>query len=132
VGFDCDGVDCGSGDIAVEVIIMSIFFKVESRDETIHESMATREVTIKFIKIVQDRGEIVVNATAISTDTRKATKLRKWRHFNVVLKGRRSEISIEFLESCCLFCHLGTAVVSRYRWLQMLETDIHPSRYMNH
>jgi hypothetical protein len=41
VGFDCDVIYDGSRDVAVEVIIVSILFEIETWDEAVYESMTT-------------------------------------------------------------------------------------------
>jgi hypothetical protein len=55
VCFDVDGFDCCAGDVAEEVVIVSILLKIKSRNEAVHETMTPREMTIEFIEIIQNR-----------------------------------------------------------------------------
>jgi hypothetical protein len=66
MGLDVDVFNSGAWDIAVEVVGMCIFFEVESRDEAVQEAMVTREMSVKFIDIVEDWAEVSVDASAVT------------------------------------------------------------------
>jgi hypothetical protein len=67
VGFDGDVVYACSWYVPVKVIVVSIFFEIESGNEAIHKSVTMGEVTVKFINIVQNRGEVSVDALSVAT-----------------------------------------------------------------
>ena len=54
-------------DLAIKVVEAGVFFKIEARDEAVHEAMAAGEVTIELIDVMQDWGEIAVDAVSIPT-----------------------------------------------------------------
>lgn len=44
VGFDGDVVDCCSWEVAVEIVVMGVFFEVETGDKAVHEAVTTGEM----------------------------------------------------------------------------------------
>jgi len=66
VGFDGDVVDCCSWEVAVEVVVVGVFFEVETGNEAVHEAVTTREMAVEFINIIQDWGEIAIDSSSIS------------------------------------------------------------------
>ena len=52
MGFDCDVVHIRTRNVAVEVIVMGIFFEIEARDEAVHEAVTAGEMAVKFIDVV--------------------------------------------------------------------------------
>lgn len=66
MGFDGDIVDCCSWEIAVEIVVVGIFFEIESWDEAVHEAMTTGEMAVKFIYVIQDWREVAIDTSSIS------------------------------------------------------------------
>ena len=54
VGFDCDVLDPGTGNFAVEEVVIRILFEIETGNETVHEAVTVREMAIEFVNVVQD------------------------------------------------------------------------------
>jgi hypothetical protein len=44
VGFDCDVIDCCSWEVAVEIVVVGVFFEVETGDEAVHEAVTAGEM----------------------------------------------------------------------------------------
>ena len=44
VGFDCDIIDCCSWEVAVEIVVVGVFFEVETGDEAVHEAVTAGEM----------------------------------------------------------------------------------------
>ncbi len=76
MGFDGDFVYACSWNVAVEVIVVSIFFEIEPGNEAIHKAVTMGEVTVEFINVVQNRGEVSVDALSVATAA-DCCKLRK-------------------------------------------------------
>lgn len=66
VGFDGDVVNCCSWEVAVEVVIMRIFFEVEAWDEAVHEAVTAGEMAVKFVDVIQNWREIAIDSSSIS------------------------------------------------------------------
>jgi len=82
-GFDGDVFDSGSWDVAIEVVEVGIFFKVEPWDIAIHKTVTVREMAVEFVNVVDDRIEISVNTSAITEPVQ--TELGERRHYRMCL-----------------------------------------------
>jgi hypothetical protein len=69
VGFNCDVVYNRSWDVPVEIVVVCVLFQIETRDEAVHETMTTGEMTVEFIDVMKDWREISVNSIAVTTAT---------------------------------------------------------------
>ena len=60
VGFDCDVIDCCSWEVAVEIVVVGVFFEVETGDEAVHEAVTAGEMAagneLVFIWKSEDLG----------------------------------------------------------------------------
>jgi hypothetical protein len=67
VGFDGDFIYACSWYVPVEVIVVSIFFEIKPRNEAIHKAVTMGEMTVEFINVIQNWGEISVDALSVAT-----------------------------------------------------------------
>ena len=60
MGFDGDVVDCCSWEVTVEIVVVGVFFEVETGDEAVHEAVTAGEMAagneLVFIWKSEDLG----------------------------------------------------------------------------
>jgi hypothetical protein len=44
VGFDVDVVNCCTWEVAIEIVVVGVFFEVETGDEAVHEAVTAGEM----------------------------------------------------------------------------------------
>lgn len=61
-------------DVAIEVVEAVVFFEIKARDEAIHKAVVVGEMPVKFVDVVNDRAEVVVDTSTITSRKSKLTK----------------------------------------------------------
>jgi hypothetical protein len=82
-GFDIDVFDSGAWDVAVEIVEVSIFFEIETRDVAVHETVAMREMAVEFVDVIHDRVEVPVDASAVTEPVQAGVELGQRGHLVV-------------------------------------------------